>query len=427
MKFFLFVDVVTNCACCKRGNEQEGRYLRFSFSLSLSFSLFLSGKGAPFNEMASVASAGANPKTFTCDFKFTDVRQALLNRGWKLKRPVKSSGKGKGASKTSGGGVGFVWTNYRRIDFSSLLPTTYVNHLEGVTSLSVKSNLWENVKCKGGVRAPLTYVVRLSSDKRSVMKAFEEEGEKNKGKVGFKNAWIVKPSGLSRGRGIEVVDTVERLTASLKSATIPKPLVVQKYIANPCLLNGKKFDVRVWVAVLSVDPLVVRMFDKPYARLSSFDFTMEDVTNKFVHLTNNSVQSKAEDVLRTDDSAKRDAKIWSTDDMVEHFGKSAWEETVMPQFQSMSYKTVEAVAEKGHLKRFGRGFEMFGFDYMLDEELKVYLIEVNLDPDQSHSTKVTAAIVPEAIQGLIDLVLQDDQGEGENKKSARGGTWTPIS
>jgi len=46
----------------------------------------------------------------------------------------------------------------------------------------------------------------------------------------------------------------------------------------------------------------------------------------------------------------------------------------------------------------------------LNEQMEAFLIEVNLDPDQSHSTKVTSKILPEAIDGLINIVLGDDGG-----------------
>ena len=44
---------------------------------------------------------------------------------------------------------------------------------------------------------------------------------------------------------------------------------------------------------------------------------------------------------------------------------------------------------------------------MLDEDLNAYLIEVNLDPDQSHSTVVTRDIVPKCIDSAVEIITED--------------------
>ena len=38
----------------------------------------------------------------------------------------------------------------------------------------------------------------------------------------------------------------------------------------------------------------------------------------------------------------------------------------------------------------------------MDEQLNVWILEVNVSPDVSHSTKVTAALVPEATKDTLD-------------------------
>lgn len=66
---------------------------------------------------------------------------------------------------------------------------------------------------------------------------------------------------------------------------------MQKYIKNPLLLNGYKFDLRVYVLVTSVNPLEVFIYNEGFGRFSTVPYTLDpnDKANKFIHLTNVSI------------------------------------------------------------------------------------------------------------------------------------------
>ena len=105
-------------------------------------------------------------KTFFCDVKFTDVRLSLMRRKWKLKRPpkrkenLKTNESKQSVKKDDHSNVDFLWRNYRRIEFDSIRENQYVNHLQGITSLSIKSNLWTNLSQNKRIRLPYTVVVK---------------------------------------------------------------------------------------------------------------------------------------------------------------------------------------------------------------------------------------------------------------------------
>jgi hypothetical protein len=56
------------------------------------------------------------------------------------------------------------------------------------------------------------------------------------------------------------------------------------YIPNPLLIHGKKFDIRCYMLIASVKPLIV-LYHSGYIRLSMFDFDNND-DNLLTHLTN---------------------------------------------------------------------------------------------------------------------------------------------
>ena len=49
---------------------------------------------------------------------------------------------------------------------------------------------------------------------------------------------------------------------------------------------GKKFDIRVWVLITSVQPLTIWVWKKPYLRFTAQDYNVNNFRDKFQHLTN---------------------------------------------------------------------------------------------------------------------------------------------
>ena len=129
---------------------------------------------------------------------------------------------------------------------------------------------------------PETYV--LPKEYTVFLESFLE-GEHEYGK---QNYWIIKPAAKSRGRGISLINDATAITYG-------EPLVVQKYLKNPMLLGGFKFDLRIYVLTTSFNPLEAFIYKEGFARLSTAPFTLDpsQMTNKFVHLTNYSIQKKS--------------------------------------------------------------------------------------------------------------------------------------
>merc|ERR1719353_2512948 len=106
--------------------------------------------------------------------------------------------------------------------------------------------------------------------------------------IGCQNAWIIKPAGKSRGRGVQMVKSVEQILKLTE--TEESQWVCQKYIENPMLIAGYKFDIRQWVLVTDLNPLTIWIWKQPYIRFAAvkYDDSLADDT-KFMHLVNNSI------------------------------------------------------------------------------------------------------------------------------------------
>ena len=93
--------------------------------------------------------------------------------------------------------------------------------------------------------------------------------------------WIVKPPNANSGHGIQVVDDVSQLA-------LKEEAIVQKYVSNPYLIKGHKFDLRLYVLITSLDPLVVYLYGDGLVRFATEPYTtsQDQLGNNFIHLTN---------------------------------------------------------------------------------------------------------------------------------------------
>ena len=103
-----------------------------------------------------------------------------------------------------------------------------------------------------------------------------------------KDLWIKKPCASSCGQGIAVI-TGAQATSLGKS----KKLLVQKYVADPYLIDGNKFDLRLYVVVTGVDPLRVYIFKEGLTRISTSKYSLKNIGDRFAHLTNYSINKKS--------------------------------------------------------------------------------------------------------------------------------------
>jgi hypothetical protein len=69
---------------------------------------------------------------------------------------------------------------------------------------------------------------------------------------------------------------------------LDEPMVVAKYIDNPLLVNGHKWDLRLYVAVTSYDPLCIYLYEEGLVRFATvrYDSTGKNLWNPCMHLCN---------------------------------------------------------------------------------------------------------------------------------------------
>ena len=230
---------------------------------------------------------------------------------------------------------------------------------------------------------------------------------------GDQRIWILKPVGASCGTDIVIAKGIHDVMRMVEEQFRYK-CVVQKYIERPLLVrNRRKFDIRQWVLLTSINPLVVYGFSEFYLRLSTAEYTVTDISSRQVHLCNHSVQTQ---YLVDNDLSSHCDNMMSKSDFIETLADLGYSSGLIEDFfrrlKHTCVTTVEAVRDR--VERVGKGFEWLGFDLMVTELLDVLLIEVNVSPDISPSTSITKPLVYAAINDLMTMIEGESVLEGSS-------------
>lgn len=98
----------------------------------------------------------------------------------------------------------------------------------------------------------------------------------------------MKPEAGCQGKGIFLTNRYDDVTPD-------DHYVVQKYIKKPMLIDDLKFDCRLYVLLISVEPLQIYLFREGMARFSTEPYkqpSKKNLSNMFMHLTNYSINCK---------------------------------------------------------------------------------------------------------------------------------------
>ncbi|XP_068436335.1 tubulin polyglutamylase TTLL5 isoform X2 [Clinocottus analis] len=283
-----------------------------------------------------------------------------------------------------------------------------VNHFPSSYELTRKDRLYKNIQrmqqthgFKNFHIVPQTFV--LPSEYQEFCNSFAKD----------KGPWIIKPVASSRGRGIYLVSNPNQIL-------MDENTLVSRYINNPLLIDEFKFDVRLYVLVTSYDPVLIYLYEEGLARFATvkYDRTSKNIKNTFMHLTNYSVNKKSSDYVSCDDPEVEDyGNKWSMSAVLRYLKQEGKDTTLlMRQVEDLIIKAVLSAelqianACKMYVPHKTNCFELYGFDVLIDSNLKPWLLEVNLSPslacDAPLDLKIKASMIADMFS-LVGFVCQD--------------------
>ncbi len=253
--------------------------------------------------------------------------------------------------------------------------------------------------------------------------------------------WIMKPaSKTNRGFGIKVIrgeeavlNIVNRassacsaksagsaaaegednpLTKAARRAAMQDGWIVQLYMDRPLLVSGRKFDIRCFVLVThsAKKGLKGYFYREAYVRTSSKKYSMDKISDRETHLTNDAVQKLSKAYGKFENGNKLNFDEWQALINVEypHAPSNVVHGSIFPEIKRLSKVSLEAAAESLCKTTIARSFELFGYDYMVDEQFNPVLIEVNTNPCLEFVCPLLTNLITELIENTMRVAVDPE-------------------
>ena len=290
------------------------------------------------------------------------------------------------------------------VDFSILDPATRINKFPNTNPLCRKDLMWNNFKAmqkKFGKKyfAFMPETFNYPAEARSLKIKIK--------KYNNQALWICKPPRGSQGNGIILAKTLKEIPDRISNT------IVQRYITDPMLINGLKFDLRIYVLLTSVDPLKLYIYEDGLVRFATEEFSLneEHLKDKFRHLTNYSVNKNSEKFEYNESPGEFYGHKWSMKTFWKYLEMKGidWQR-VWRRIKNTTVKTIMCGLPdilQGQKQLFHRSdyskniffsvfkkesqsdynsYKLFGVDFFLDEAMKPWLLELNNFPSMEKAS-----------------------------------------
>jgi hypothetical protein len=320
----------------------------------------------------------------------------------------------------------FVFQKRKKFPFEKLKPWQRPCFLPGASAMAAKPKFQKVMKnyarSNGNKKIPFVieaYGLGDVEDRIALLTRLREGG-------GMDEAWVLKDNKLGgRARGVstlgpnsnELYNLLTLLMESNETKTSAlKNLVVQKYVTNVLTYNGRKFHIRSFVLVTSIDPLIVH-FHPGYLTISPVVFNETDFSKQmlvddvdhpmWVNLTKEEADRLGDFVeTQLKPHVVKNPHLHHISDPEAHVRnqmKAALEEVFVAFRQyfdlGLPYR---------HLDKFPteNAFEIFGIDFLVDKDLQVLLIEINTNPHLSKKSVVELAVHNVTLPEMVEMISE---------------------
>ena len=182
-----------------------------------------------------------------------------------------------------------------------------------------------------------------------------------------------------------------------------RKIIIQKYIERPLLYKGRKCDMRVWVLV--THNLKVYFFKEGHLKTCSIPFDIES-KDAYRHITNYSFQKHNINFQKYEKG--NEVPFYDFQKFLdENYPQKNYNIKIDLYNQIKEIVSISMMSVRYQINKNKRNyqFEIFGYDFMLDEEFNLFLIEINDDPGIEESSPWIQIIIPRMLDDALRLTI----------------------
>eukprot|EP00123_Amoebidium_parasiticum_P011175 comp20558_c0_seq1/m.26399 comp20558_c0_seq1/g.26399 ORF comp20558_c0_seq1/g.26399 comp20558_c0_seq1/m.26399 type:complete len:384 (-) comp20558_c0_seq1:454-1605(-) len=229
--------------------------------------------------------------------------------------------------------------------------------------------------------------------------------------------WILKPSVTNQAAGVTIFDSVEGLQEAVEANPDLRQWVVQRYIEDPMLVNGRKFHLRVYAVV--VGRMDVYLHEDILALCAHMPYDSEDHTNQYAHLTNTCLQEKNKD-FDPDSCIFRLTELPAILAQQGYKGADTFVKDVLSVMRPLTAEIFTAVSSELDYQPLPNCFELYGLDFMLNAEGHLYFLEANASPDMKMTGTRLKDLVGNFLEEVATVAVDKVYGSEPTEKTAKG-------
>ena len=225
------------------------------------------------------------------------------------------------------------------------------------------------------------------------------------------DVWLYKPAFDSFGNGIKIVNDYN----DIKNAK-QRRFLISRYIMNPLLIKNKKFDMRAYVLVTGMNPLKIYFYRDGYLKLTVKNFTLdkEFIEDGCVHITTSDTNLECfegKEYKYDTDIYDEKSHFYSYVHFERYCNKNGINYTdIMEQMKDIFIKTFISMNTDflALLKKRNNNdrnlYQIYGLDLIVDQNYKVYLLELNRDPSMRDGHAVCDYMYDNLIPDILNIV-----------------------